>query len=60
MYFLNTVRKSKNEHPVSGDIFFRFNPLKFSKEAELGRTVKKLVSAVKWNLEPKKVVDGGR
>jgi hypothetical protein len=45
---------------VSGDVFFRFNPNKFEKEIEMGRTVKKLVSAVKGQLEKKSVVDGGR
>lgn len=52
-------RKVHNRWKVSGDVFFRFNPNKFEKEIELGRTVKKLVSAVKGQLEKKNVVDGG-
>ena len=53
-------RKVHNHWKVSGDVFFRFNPKKFEKEIQLGRTVKKLVSAAKGQLEKKNVVDGGR
>jgi hypothetical protein len=51
-------RKVHNRWKVSGDVFFRFNPQKFQREIELGRTVKKLSEAVKGKLEKKNVVDG--
>jgi len=53
-------RKVHNRWKVSGDVFFRFNPKKFEREIELGRTVKKLTEAVKGKLEKKNVDVGGR
>lgn len=53
-------RKVHNRWKVTGDVFFRFNPEKFERDIQVGRTVKKLVSAVKGKLEPKNVIDGGR
>ena len=53
-------RKVHNRWSVTGDVFFRFNPQKFERDIEVGRTVKKLVQDVKSRSRPKMDVDGGR
>lgn len=53
-------RKVHGRWKVRSNVFFRFNPSKFSEQIERDRTVRKLVSAVKGQLEKKNVVDGGR
>ena len=52
-------RKVHNRWSVTGDVFFRFNPEKFERDIEMGRTVKKLVQDVKSRSRPKMDVDGG-
>lgn len=53
-------RKVHGRWKVNADVFFRFNPQKFSEAIEEGRTDKALASAARGQLKKKNAVDGGR
>lgn len=53
-------KKVHSRWMVTADVFFRFNPQKFSEDIEGGRTMKRHVPAERGQLEKKFGVDGGR